>query len=297
MNKRAFVTGGTGFVGSHLVRGLLKAGWDVSVIVRETSKLDMLSDVCKRITVHKYTGEINQLTEAMIECKPSVVFHVASLFLSSHKPEQINALIESNILFGNQLLEAMVNADVRHFINTSTSWEHYENKEFSPVNLYAATKRAFQDIMQFYIEAKGIKAITLKLFDTYGADDPRSKLLNLLMRIAVTGEKLAMSPGEQEIDLVHIDDVVQAYLIAAQRLRDGEVMSHELYGVGTDQPLTLKALAAIIEKQTGKTLNVEWGGRPYREREMMETYMSTQNILIEKSTKKLEEVIRLLSHE
>jgi nucleoside-diphosphate-sugar epimerase len=269
MNKRALVTGATGFVGSHLVRGLLEAGWDVSVIVRERSKLDMLSDAYQRITVYKYKGDINQLTEAMIEYKPSVVFHVASLFLSSHKPEQINALIESNILFGTQLLEAMVAADVKYLINTSTSWEHYENKEYSPVNLYAATKRAFQDIMQFYIEAKGIKAITLKLFDTYGADDPRPKLLNLLMCIAETGEKLAMSPGEQEIDLVHIDDVIQAYLIAAQRLLDGDVVSHEIYGVGTGQPLTLKELTAMIEKKTGKTLNIKWGGRPYREREVM----------------------------
>jgi len=272
MNKRALVTGATGFVGSHLVRGLLEAGWDVSIIVRETSKLDILSDVHERITVYKYKGEINQLTEAMIECKPSVVCHVASLFLSSHKPEQVNTLIDSNILFGTQLLEAMVAADVEHLINTSTSWEHYENKEYSPVNLYAATKRAFQDIMQFYIEAKGIKAITLKLFDTYGADDPRPKLLNLLMRIAETDESLAMSPGEQEIDLVHIDNVVQAYLIAAQRLLDGKVALHEIYGVGTGQPLTLKELAAIIENKTGNILNIDWGARAYREREVMEVY-------------------------
>jgi len=143
MNKRALVTGATGFVGSHLVRGLLEAGWDVSVIIRKTSKLDMLVDVCERITVHQYTGEINQLTKAMVECKPSVVFHVASLVLSEHKPEQINAVIESNILFGTQLLEAMVAADVKHLINTSTFWEHFVNKEYSPVNLYAASKRAF----------------------------------------------------------------------------------------------------------------------------------------------------------
>ncbi len=269
MNKKAFVTGVTGFVGSHLVRALLEADWEVSVVVRPSSNLDILAGVRDEITVYEYSGEIQSLMDAISICKPDVVIHVASLFLSEHKPEQIYALIESNILFGNHLLEAMVASDVKSFINTSTSWEHYENKEYSPVNLYAATKRAFQDIMQFYVEAKGLQAITLKLFDTYGTDDPRPKLMNLLKRIAETGEELLMSPGEQEIDLVHIDDVVQAYLIAAQRLLKGKVRAHEIYGVGSGRAISLKELVGIIEKKTGKSLNIDWGARAYREREVM----------------------------
>jgi len=269
MSKKAFVTGATGFVGSHLVRALLKADWNVSVVARPSSNLDVLAAVRDDITVYEYSGEIQSLTDAISICKPDVVIHVASLFLSEHQPEQVHALIESNILFGNHLLEAMVASDVKCFINTSTSWEHYENKDYSPVNLYAATKRAFQDIMQFYVEAKGIQAITLKLFDTYGADDPRPKLMNLLKRIAETGEMLSMSPGEQEIDLVHIDDVVQAYLIAAQRFLDGKVTGHEIYGVGSGNPTTLKQLVAILEKETGRKINIEWGGRSYRDREVM----------------------------
>jgi len=268
MNKKAFVTGATGFVGSHLVRALLEAGWEVSVVVRPSSNLDILAGVRDEITVYEYSGEIQSLTDVISICKPDVVIHVASLFLSEHQPEQIDALIESNILFGNHLLEAMVVSNVKYFINTSTSWEHYENKDYSPVNLYAATKRAFQDIMQFYIEAKGVQAITLKLFDTYGIDDPRPKLMNLLKRIAETGEILSMSPGEQQIDLVHIDDVVQAYLIAAQRLLEGKVQGHELYGVGSGNPMTLRELVSIIEKETGRKMNIEWGGGAYREREV-----------------------------
>ncbi len=269
MNKKAFVTGATGFVGSHLVRALLEADWEVSVVVRPSSNLDVLAGIRDEITVYEYSGEIQSLMDAISICKPDVVIHVASLFLSEHQPEQIHALIESNILFGNHLLEAMVASDVKNFINTSTSWEHYENKDYSPVNLYAATKRAFQDIMQFYVEAKGIQAITLKLFDTYGADDPRPKLMNLLKRITETGEVLSMSPGEQEIDLVHIDDVVQAYLIATQRLLDDKVRDHETYGVGSGEPISLKELVALIEEETGRKMNIEWGKRQYREREVM----------------------------
>ncbi|RME61371.1 NAD-dependent epimerase/dehydratase family protein, partial [Candidatus Parcubacteria bacterium] len=140
------------------------------------------------------------------------------------------------------------------------------------VNLYAATKKAFQDILQFYIEARGLRAITLKLYDTYGANDPRPKLINLLQRAAETGEALALSPGEQKADFVHVDDVVNAYRIAAERLLGGQVAGHEGYGVYTGRPLTIRRLVALMEEKLGRKLNVTWGGRPYRDREVMAPY-------------------------
>jgi len=209
------------------------------------------------------------MSEIVGQSSPQVVFHLASLVLGDHESDDVSALVSSNILLGTQLLEAMANNGIKYLINTGTYWEHYENKKYSPVNLYAATKHAFQDILQYYSEAKGINAITLKLFDPYGPNDPRPKLLNLLVKITKTGEKLAMSPGEQKIDFVHIDDVVQAYIVAAQRLLEGEDAEHEVYGVASGHPITLKELVKIVEEVTKKKLNIEWGGRHYRGREVM----------------------------
>lgn len=269
--KRALVTGATGYIGSNLVNTLIREGWGVGVIVRSSSSLKLISDVSDKIDVYEMSDASDCMLDIVGKAKPDVVFHVASMVLNEHKPEEVTALIASNITFGTQLLEAMVAHGIMRFINTGTYWEHYENKGYNPVNLYAATKRAFQDLLQFYVEARGVKAITLKLFDPYGPNDPRPKLLNLLMKIAKTGETLAMSLGEQKIDLVHVDDVVNAYLIAAQRLLEGKVQGHEQYGVGTGNPITLRVLASIIEEETGKKLNIDWGARPYREREVMKS--------------------------
>ncbi|RME57509.1 SDR family oxidoreductase, partial [Candidatus Parcubacteria bacterium] len=270
--KKALVTGGTGFVGSHLVHGLLDDGWNADVIVRPSSDLHLLSHVAGKLGIYTFDGQTETMMQLVEKSEPDVVFHVASLFLSEHRPEQVQALIQSNILFGTQLLEAMSKAGVQRLVNTSTSWEHYGNKEYSPVNLYAATKRAFQDILQFYIEARGLRVITLKLYDTYGPDDPRPKLINLLLRAAETGEAVALSPGEQKIDLVHVDDVVSAYQIAAEQLLGGQVAGHEVYGVYTGRPLTIRRLVALMEEKSGRKLNVTWGGRPYRDREVMAPY-------------------------
>ena len=268
---KALITGGTGFVGSNLVRKLVADGWDIHIVVRPDSKLDTLADVAERITVHRHDGSIEGMLGIFAEAKPGVVFHLASLFLSEHTSADISRLVGSNVLFGTQLLEAMAAHGVTKIVNTGTSWQHYENKKYSPVNLYAATKQAFEDILQYYVEAKGLQAITLKLFDTYGPNDPRPKLFHLLEKIAREGTSLAMSPGEQMIDLVHIDDVVQAFLMAAERLMAGESQGHEQYGVSSGKPMKLRDIVGTYSTVTGCKLAINWGGRPYRNREVLET--------------------------
>lgn len=267
--RAALITGGTGYVGSSLVRRLISSQWEVHVIVRAGSNLDALANVEEQASLHIHDGSTEGLMRIMEGVKPDVVFHLASLFLAQHTPKDVAPLIESNITFATQLVEAMAQNKIRNLVNTGTSWQHFENKSYSPVCLYAATKQAFEALLQYYIEARSIKAITLELFDTYGPHDPRPKLLHLLGKIAASGEILAMSPGEQILDLVYIDDVIDAYLLSAERLlgTEGEVQEH--YAVSSGQPLSLKDVVARFEKVTGKKLSIQWGGRPYREREVM----------------------------
>ena len=264
----ALVTGATGFVGSHLARRLVQDGWQVHVMSRAGSRLPDAHEF-EQVTDHIHDGSTEGFVRCVAQAKPDVVFHLASLFLSQHATKDIDTLIQSNVLFGNQLLEAMRVNEVNFLINTGTSWQHNNNEDYNPVCLYAATKQAFEAILEYYIQACGIKAITLKLFDTYGPEDSRPKLFHLLNQAVRTGEPLDMSEGEQLIDLVHVDDVVEAYLIAAQRLLDGKVTQHERYAVSSGQPLSLKKLVELYAAINGQALYVNWGARPYRHREVM----------------------------
>lgn len=268
-SKVALVTGATGFVGSHLTKRLIKDGWCTHIIVRPQSSLDIISLMKEKITIHIYDGTTENMLDILNKAKPEIVFHLASLFLVEHQSKDIEALIRSNILFGTQLVEAMVANGVYKLINTGTSWQHYNNEDYNPVNLYAATKQAFEAILKFYIEATPLKAITLKLFDTYGPNDPRPKLFNLLKKVTEEQKVLAMSPGEQLIDIVYIDDVVDAFMIAAERLLSGKVDKCEDYAVSSGKPIKLKSLVEAYEKVIAKKLPIKWGGHPYRKREVM----------------------------
>jgi nucleoside-diphosphate-sugar epimerase len=266
---KVLLTGATGFIGSQLTQRLVAEGHQVAILVRPESSLEILQTVLPQIQVHVYDGSYASLVQALGLAQPELVIHVASFFLAQHKSSDIDGLISSNVLFGAHLLEAMDQSGVKLLVNTGTSWQNYKGPLFNPVNLYAATKQAFEDIIHYYSEARELRVVTLRLFDTYGAGDPRLKLLPLLKRAAITGETLEMSPGEQMVDLVHVDDVVDCFVAAGVRLEQGAVRSNEVYAVCSGEPISLRDLVGTLSQMAGKKLNVKWGVRPYRKREVM----------------------------
>lgn len=277
MKKRVIVTGATGFVGSHLVNALLEKGYEVFVISRLESDFSSLKKIDEP-HIFRYSGDIIQMVSFFREIRPIGVFHLASKFIAEHKTEEVDTLINSNILFSTQLLEAMKEANVKNLINTGTSWQYYNNDDYNPVCLYAATKQAFEAIIEYYIQADDFKVITLVLFDTYGENDTRPKLMNLLRKVAIEGTALEMSAGEQQLNLVHISDVCRAFILAFEILETQQINEHKHYAVVSDEIYTLKEIVQIFERQTNKKLNITFGKRPYRKREVMKVWSKGEKI-------------------
>ncbi len=272
------VTGATGFIGSNLCRKLLEKNYKVHILVRETSKFEYLEDIKNKLSIYCWNEEIKELAKYLIENQIQCIFHLASYIKTEHVQEDIKKLIDSNILYGTNILEAMKYSNTKLIINTGTYWQHYNSEEYNPVDLYAATKEAFEKIIKYYVEAENIRCITLKLFDTYGENDKRPKLINLLKKFADEKKVLDMSLGEQKLDLVHVDKVTDSFIKAFKLLEKNIDLRYDSYGVSSGKQISLRKIVENFEKESGKKILVNWGARPYRKREVMEPIKTLKNI-------------------
>jgi nucleoside-diphosphate-sugar epimerase len=263
---KLLVTGATGFIGKNLI-SVLKSKYEIHVLERRSSNISEFEHVfC-------FDDNIFALHTYLKENKIEGIVHLASLFLSAHKDADVKNLIDSNVYLGTALLEASQNTNIKWFLNTGTFWQHYacDSQDYNPVNLYAATKQAFIDMAKYYTETSGIKFVTLKICDTFGVNDTRPKIFNLWNKIAQTGEILAMSPGEQYLDILYINDVVDGFVHLVDLLNSNDKLETD-YALYAEKRYKLKDLANLYQTVTGKKLNIQWGERPYRAREVMEPW-------------------------
>ena len=267
---RLLITGANRFLGSHVSRALSDDGHPVGALLRTTSDAAGLDN---RIEVFRTDGSTPDIDDIVGRFRPDAVVHLASKFLASHGSSDIDELIDSNLRFGCNILEAMHRHDVAHLINFGTAWQHFETEAYRPVSLYAATKQAFEDLLAFYCDATGLTAITLKLTDTYGPGDPRPKVLPLLVGALRTGQPLDMSQGQQIVNFVHVEDVVSAVRVALGRAAALPRGTQEAFAIRSEEALPLTALVALLERVSGRALNVAWGARAYRDREVMQPWL------------------------
>lgn len=264
------ITGSTGYIGREVAYHL-RNKHRVYLLVRNSSDVSAL-DLTNLIVLR--FEQYSELIDLFKNYKLDGVIHIASSVVVEHTKEQIHSLLESNILFGTYLLESAKTTNVSWFINTGTFWQHYENENYNPVNLYSATKQALENIAKFYTESSNLIFTTIKLNDTFGPNDTRNKIFNLLLKITRSGKTLDMSGGDQIIDMSYIEDIVSAYSTMVDNLNKDNFSQYnnKSFVVSNKDKPTLKELTKIIEDITGKKLSINWGARNYRDREVMQPY-------------------------
>ena len=254
------VTGASGFIGRHLCRHLAAAGEDVHAVIRATSAggLSHRPEVTIH-TLHDSSAEYAAVADAV---HPAVVFHLATFFAPHHDPSQIARMVEANVTFGTAVADAAARGGSR-LVHVTSAWQHYQGAEYSPVSLYAGTKQALCDVVQYFTECEGLTADEVCLFDTYGPRDDRQKLVRLLLEHAASGAPLPMSSGHQLIDLTHVDDVVAALVHAGTKPPLGTRLVAR-----SGHPLSIRSLSVLVEQVTGRAIDTRWHARPPRPREM-----------------------------
>lgn len=277
--EKILITGSTGFIGKNIIPRIYNIITNnIAIIIRNEQKTKELFKDYKNITI------INQND---IDCKakikkfnPTIVIHLASYLTSKRDEKTINDLIDVNIKLGTHLLNALQETDVKYFINVGTSSEYlYNDDRLISSNLYASTKTAFREIIAYYQSILKFKWINVIPYTIYGGQDTQKKIIDLIIESTYSNEPIKMSKGEQILDFIHIEDVINFFI---KLVKDIELIKNDFTQIelGTGKGTSIKNVANIVEQVFNKKCNIEWGAIPYREKDIMKS-IADNNIIID----------------
>jgi CDP-3, 6-dideoxy-D-glycero-L-glycero-4-hexulose-4-reductase len=257
---KVLVTGATGYVGQQFIASMHDE-YEIHALVRGHNVS------ISGAKVHHYDGTIGSIKTALNGI--DVVLHLATCYRAVHTEDDVAPLLEANLVFGTHLLEAMKQTETSRIVNVGTTWQKFGNEHHRYANLYAATKQAFQELLGFYADAYQWQSLNLHFNDTYGKGDHRKKIIHLLIETAKNGASLDMSPGEQRFETCHISDAISALDVSLKRVYKSSDPKIEEFSILTSDDISLKELVKTIEEIISLPININWGARPYRDREVM----------------------------
>lgn len=254
---RALISGITGHLGRQLAIQLTASETEVHGLTRR----DFIhSPPGLEVTqLHQMSHGIDEIMACFREVQPDIVFHLAAVARRDHHSSDIASFIETNVLFGTQLLEAMKQSRCRRIVIAGSYLQHYDTDAYRPFNLYAATKQAFEDIASFYTDAYGFSAIRLTLADIYSEHDTRAKLMSDIAKAWATRTPLRLHAEEAWIDPIHVEDAAAACQQAAHLMEIGDVPPGSLsrYSVSSGHDVSATDVVRLFEKLSDRRITVE----------------------------------------
>jgi dolichol-phosphate mannosyltransferase len=259
---RVLVTGAAGFVGAVLVRRLREQGHTVEALVRPGGDRWRLEGV--HIPIHAADLADGPSVEAVVDrIRPEWIFHLAA---HGAYPSQkdVRSMVRINLIGTMNLVESCRRAGFEAFVNTGSSSEYgftdhapSEEDEPRPNSAYAATKLTTTLYVSAAAERHNLRLSTLRLYSVYGPFEEPTRLLPVLAVRGMEGKLPPLVSPEVARDFVYVDDVVDAYLSAAEGPAG-------VYNVGTGKQTTIREVVEIARRVFAISVEPQWGTMPDR---------------------------------
>lgn len=275
---KIFVTGGAGYIGSHMVAALGEQGYEVLVYDNlSTGHRDSL--LYGKLIVGDL-GDKALLETTLREFKPDAVIHFAAFIQVGESVQDPLKYYLNNSVNAINLLNAMSDLGINKFIFSSTAAVYgnpaqipiTESAPLNPINPYGWSKRFVEQILEDLSIAKGLRFIALRYFNAAGADslarmgerhDPETHLIPLILKtakgerdsIAVYGTDYPTSDGTCVRDYIHVMDLIDAHMRALQHLFDGG--KSDVFNCGYGHGYSVRQVLDVARRVTGINFSVQ----------------------------------------
>jgi CDP-glucose 4,6-dehydratase len=271
--KRALVTGGHGFVASHLARALLERGDAVTVLDLAPPPLSglTLQGVAPEIElVEADLGDVQRVGATIDAGEFDVVFHLAAQTLVGPALSNPAATFEANVRATWVLLEACRHADVPAVVVASSDkaygpreeLPYREDMQLRPASPYEASKAAADAIALSYRPAYGLPVAVTRFANIYGGGDLNfSRLIPEAIVAILDGRRPRIrSDGSPERDFLYVDDAVSAYLAIEHAVGAGGPAAGEAFNAGGERPYAVAEVLETIAAVSGAGIEPEYHG-------------------------------------
>lgn len=272
--KKCLVTGATGFIGSNLVRKLVKEDYEVYALIRpnSVSGIERLKDIEK---VKYITSAPKDILNEYKLPQLDVCFNLASYGVN-YDNQDMYEMIDGNIKYLIEVIDFVSQNNTKLLIHTGSCFEYGitdenrkidEDTPLNPQSLYGAAKASSTIMGNIYAKSKGVNMVTVRPFGIYGPGEGIHKLVPQLINAALNNKKIDMTYGEQIRDYLYIDDLVEAYIKISE---NNELKQNEIYNICSGNQIKIKEFSDIICQITGCIKDIfKLGKVPYRSNEVM----------------------------
>lgn len=257
------VTGGAGFIGSHIVDRLLSDGFEVTVVdTLSTGRLENVAHHQGKNGFHFIKGDIRNFDLVKNTLRNvDAVFHEAALVGMTCSVEDPVLANEVNVTGTLNLLKACVDSDVKRFVYASSAavygkteaLPHHEDLTPQPISPYGASKLAAENYVKVFYETYGLETVCLRYFNVYGPRQtfsPYSGVITIFInRLLSNQPPIIYGDGEQTRDFIDVQDIVDASMLGL--IKKGAV--GQVFNVATGVATTVNQLANVLQEIMGKT--------------------------------------------
>ena len=267
--KRVVITGAGGFIGANLARRLSVDGHEVHLWVKPARDLWRIEPMLSEMRLHEIDlGDAGQLTRAIREIRPEWIFHLAAHGAYSFQ-NSVHEMVRTNITGTINLVEACVQQGFAAFVNTGSSseygWKDYAPKETEradPNSYYAWSKASATAYCRYVAVLHNVRIPTLRLYSVYGPYEEPTRLIPTLIVHGRTGQLPPLVDPDVARDYVHVDDVCEAYILAATRPAEE---CGAIFNVGTGVQTTMREVIELARRVMGIRAEPAWGSMPNRQ--------------------------------